>query len=141
MASSLNRVTLIGRLGADPEIRELSEGRSVATLSVVTSDIWADTESGKPRERVEWNRVVVLSAPLIEVAESLHKGSRIYVEGSLRTRKWVDKKNIERYSTEIVLRPLNGMLTPWDAPAPVTAPAPTPRRIRPVKLSSPRPDR
>lgn len=119
MAASVNRATILGHLGADPEIRNLPEGGRVANLSVATSESWTDKESQEKKERTEWHRVSIFSEPLIALAEkALHKGSRVYLEGALQTRKWQDKDGIDRYTTEIILRPFNGSLTLLDAPKP-----------------------
>jgi single-strand DNA-binding protein len=116
MMTSLNRVTLIGRLGSDPDIRYLPEGVRVASFPLATSDQSVENDSGWSREMVEWSRVSLFGEALVSVAERcLHKGSRVYVEGSLQTRRWVDQQNIERYSTEVVVRPFQGTLTLLDA--------------------------
>ena len=118
MGASVNRATILGHLGADPEIRNLPEGGRVANLSVATSESWTDKESQEKKERTEWHRVTIFSEPLIALAEkALHKGSRVYLEGALQTRKWQDKDGIDRYTTEIILRPFNGNMTLLDAPA------------------------
>jgi single-strand DNA-binding protein len=117
MPATVNKATILGNLGSDPEIRDLPDGGRVANLSVATSDKWKDGETGEAREKVEWHRVSIFSKPLIKLAESyLRKGSRVYLEGTLHTRKWTDKDNIDRYTTEIVLRPFSGSLTLLDAP-------------------------
>ena len=100
--SSLNRVQLIGRLGADPESRAMPSGESVVTLRLATSERWTDKRTGEKQERTEWHRVVFFGRIAEVCNEYLHKGDMIYVDGSLRTRKWTDKQHIERYSTEIV---------------------------------------
>lgn len=103
MAGSVNRVTLLGNLGKDPEVRNAGGGK-VANLSVATSESWKDKSSGEKKERVEWHRVVIWG-PLAEVAEKyLRKGSKVYLSGSLQTRKWTDQSGAEKYSTEIVLQ-------------------------------------
>jgi single-strand DNA-binding protein len=117
MPASLNRVQLLGHLGADPEVRNLPEGARVANFSVATSDKWTDKESGEPREKVEWSRICIFSEPLVALAEKyLKKGSRIFIEGSLHTRKY-EKDGSTHYATEVVLRPYSGSLTLLDAPA------------------------
>src|SRR5215471_5472230 len=114
MAGSVNKVTLIGNLGADPEIRSLNSGDRVANLRVATSETWRDRGSGERRERTEWHRVVIFNENLVKVAENyLRKGSKVYLEGTLQTRKWQDQSGQERYSTEIVLQ-FNGHLTMLD---------------------------
>ena len=111
MAGYLNKVMLIGNLGRDPEVRNTQDGGKVVNLSIATSESWADKRSGEKRERTEWHRVVIFSSGLAEVVERyLQKGSKVYVEGSLQTRKWTDQGGQDRYSTEIVLQPFNGTL-------------------------------
>src|SRR5580658_9717756 len=103
MAGSVNKVILIGNLGADPEIRSLSSGDRVANLRLATSETWRDRQSGERRERTEWHRVVVFNENLVKVAENyLKKGSKIYIEGTLQTRKWQDQSGQDKYSTEVV---------------------------------------
>jgi single-strand DNA-binding protein len=115
MAGSVNKVILIGNLGRDPEIRSTQNGGKVANLSVATSETWRDRNSGERRERTEWHRVVVFSEGLIRVIENyLRKGSKVYVEGALQTRKWTDQQGQERYTTEIVLQNFGGTLTMLD---------------------------
>ena len=110
--SSLNRVTLIGNLGADPETRTLTDGGKIVTLSLATSERWKDRASGEVRERTEWHRVVIFNPGLAKLAEQyLQKGSKILVEGKLQTRKWQDQSGADRYSTEIAVTPYNGLLT------------------------------
>lgn len=117
MAGSLNRATLIGNLGRDPEIRSLQSGGRVASLSVATTEKWTDKHTGEKRERTEWHRVVVFSDGLVGVVEKyLAKGDKVYVEGQLQTRKWTDQDGIERYTTEIVLQPYNGQLVLLGSP-------------------------
>ena len=112
MAGSVNKVILIGNLGRDPEIRTMQSGGRVANLSVATSESWRDKASGERKERTEWHRVVVFNENLVRLCESyLRKGSKIYVEGQIETRKWQDQSGQERYSTEIVLRPFRGEIT------------------------------
>ena len=115
MAGSVNKVILIGNLGADPEIRRTQDGRPIANLSIATSESWRDKATGERKEKTEWHRVVIFSEGLCRIAEQyLKKGSKIYVEGQLQTRKWTDKDNIERYSTEVVLQNFRGELTMLD---------------------------
>ena len=115
MAGSLNKVMLIGNLGADPEIRSFQNGGKVANLRIATSETWKDKNTGERQERTEWHTVAIFSEGLIGVVERfLKKGSKVYVEGSLQTRKWQDQNGQDRYSTEVVLRGLNGTLTMLD---------------------------
>ncbi|MGD1876189.1 MAG: single-stranded DNA-binding protein [Kiloniellaceae bacterium] len=115
MAGSVNKVILVGILGRDPEIRSTQDGTKIANLSVATSETWRDRNSGERKERTEWHRVVIFNDKLSEVAEKyLRKGSKIYVEGQLQTRKWTDKEGQERYSTEVVLQRFRGELTMLD---------------------------
>ena len=116
MAGSVNKVILVGNLGRDPEIRSFSSGGRVANLSVATSERWNDRQSGERRERTEWHRVAIFSEPLVNIAERyLRKGSKVYLEGQLETRKWQDQSGQDRYSTEVVLRPYRGELTLLDS--------------------------
>ena len=115
MAGSVNKVILVGNLGADPEIRRTQDGRPIANLRVATSESWRDRSSGERRERTEWHRVVIFSEGLCKIAEQyLRKGSKIYLEGQLQTRKWQDQSGQDRYSTEIVLQGFNSTLTMLD---------------------------
>jgi single-strand DNA-binding protein len=115
MAGSVNKVILIGNLGADPEIRRTQDGRPIANLRVATSDNWRDKTTGERKEKTEWHRVVIFSEPLCRIAEQyLKKGSKIYIEGQLQTRKWQDQSGQERYSTEVVLQGFNSQLTMLD---------------------------
>ena len=112
MSGSLNRVTLIGNLGADPEIRTLNDGGKIASFSIATSERWKDRTSGEVRERTEWHRVVIFAPGLAKLVEQyLQKGSKVLVEGKLQTRKWQDQSGQDRYSTEIAVTPYNGLLT------------------------------
>ena len=112
MAGSVNKVILIGNLGRDPEIRTMQSGGRVAQLSLATSESWKDRNSGERREKTEWHRVVIFNENLVQVAERyLKKGSKIYIEGQIETRKWQDQSGVEKYTTEIVLRPFRGELT------------------------------
>jgi single-strand DNA-binding protein len=113
--SSLNKATLIGNLGADPEVRTLNSGDRVANLRIATSETWKDKSTGERKERSEWHQVVVFNEPLVRLCENyLRKGSKIYLEGQLQTRKWTDANGVEKYSTEIVLRPFNGQIVMLD---------------------------
>jgi single-strand DNA-binding protein len=115
MAGSVNKVILIGNLGADPEIRSLGSGDRVANLRIATSETWRDRNSGERKERTEWHRVVIFNDNLVKVAEQyLRKGSKVYVEGAIQTRKWTDQSGQEKYSTEIVLQKFRGELTMLD---------------------------
>jgi single-strand DNA-binding protein len=115
MAGSVNKVILVGNLGRDPEIRSTQDGTKVANLSLATSETWRDRNSGERRERTEWHRVVIFNDKLCEVAEKyLRKGSKIYIEGQLQTRKWTDKEGQDRYTTEVVLQRFRGELTMLD---------------------------
>jgi single-strand DNA-binding protein len=116
MAGSVNKVILIGNLGADPEIRSMQDGRPVCNLRVATSESWRDKSSGERRERTEWHRVVIFNEGLCRIAEQyLKKGSKVYLEGQLQTRKWEDQQGQERYSTEVVLQGFNSTLTMLDS--------------------------
>ncbi len=115
MAGSLNKVMLIGNLGADPEIRSFQNGGRVANLRIATSETWKDRNTGERQERTEWHNVAIFSEGLVGVVERfLKKGSKIYVEGQLRTRKWQDQSGNDRYTTEVVLQGMNGTLTMLD---------------------------
>jgi single-strand DNA-binding protein len=115
MAGSVNKVILIGNLGADPEIRHTQDGRAIANLRVATSDSWRDKATGERREKTEWHRVVIFNENLAKIAEQyLKKGSKVYLEGSLQTRKWEDQQGQERYTTEVVLQGFNAQLTMLD---------------------------
>lgn len=115
MAGSVNKVILIGNLGADPEIRRTQDGRPIANLRIATSESWRDKNSGERKEKTEWHRVVIFNEGLCKIVEQyLKKGSKVYLEGALQTRKWTDKDNIERYSTEVVLQGFNSSLTMLD---------------------------
>ena len=118
MAGSVNKVILVGNLGADPEIRSLNSGDRVANLRVATSETWRDRATGERKEKTEWHRVVVFNDNLVKVAEQyLRKGSKIYIEGSIQTRKWADQSGQEKFSTEIVLQKFRGELTMLDGRA------------------------
>jgi single-strand DNA-binding protein len=118
MAGSVNKVILVGNLGRDPEIRSSQDGTRVANLSVATSESWRDKASGERKERTEWHRVAIFNEKLVEIAEKyLRKGSKIYVEGALQTRKWTDQSGQEKYTTEVVLQRFRGELTMLDGRA------------------------
>ena len=117
MAGSLNKVMLIGNLGQDPEVRSFQNGGKVCNLRIATSEQWKDRNTGERQERTEWHTVSIFSEGLVSVAERfLRKGSKVYVEGQLQTRKWQDQNGQDRYSTEVVLRGFNGTLTMLDGP-------------------------
>jgi single-strand DNA-binding protein len=115
MAGSVNKVILIGNLGADPEIRRTQDGRPVANLRLATSESWRDKTSGERKEKTEWHRVVIFNENLCRIAEQyLKKGSKVFIEGQLQTRKWQDQSGQDRYSTEVVLQGFRGELTLLD---------------------------
>ena len=112
MAGSVNKVILIGNLGADPEIKSFQNGGKIANIRIATSEQWKDRMTGERKERTEWHSVAIFSEPLAKIAEQyLRKGSTVYIEGQLETRKWQDQSGADRYSTEVVLRPYSGTLT------------------------------
>ena len=115
MAGSVNKVILVGNLGKDPEVRRMTSGEPVVNLSIATSESWRDKASGERKEKTEWHRVVIFNKNLADVAEKyLRKGSKVYLEGQLQTRKWTDKDGGEKYSTEVVLQNFRGELTMLD---------------------------
>jgi single-strand DNA-binding protein len=115
MAGSVNKVILVGNLGKDPEVRTTQDGQKIVNLTLATSDTWNDRQSGERKERTEWHRVVIFNDRVGDVAERfLRKGSKIYVEGSLQTRKWTDQSGQERYTTEVVIGRFKGELTMLD---------------------------
>ena len=112
MAGSVNKVILVGNLGKDPEVRHTQDGKPIVSLSIATSESWRDKSSGERKEKTEWHRVVIFNENLAKIAEQyLKKGSTVYIEGALQTRKYTDKDGVEKYSTEIVLQNFNGTLT------------------------------
>jgi single-strand DNA-binding protein len=116
MAGSVNKVILVGNLGRDPEIRTTQDGKEIANITLATSESWKDRNTGERREKTEWHRIVVFNDGLIGVIKNyLHKGSKIYVEGSLQTRKWTDQSGVEKYSTEVVLQGFGSALTMLDS--------------------------
>lgn len=116
MAGSVNKVILVGNLGRDPEVRAMQSGDKVVNLSIATSESWKDKATGEKKERTEWHRVVVFNQGIATVCERyLKKGAKVYIEGQLETRKWTDKDGVEKYSTEVVLRPFRGELTMLDS--------------------------
>ena len=115
MAGSVNKVILVGNLGKDPEVRRMQSGDAVVNFSLATSESWRDKSSGERKEKTEWHRVVIFNKNLAEVAEKyLRKGSKVYIEGALQTRKWTDKDGNEKYSTEVVIQNFRGELTMLD---------------------------
>ena len=118
MAGSVNKVILVGNLGRDPETRQTQDGKPIANMSVATGETWKDRQTGERRERTEWHRVVIFDERLAEVAQKyLRKGSKVYLEGQLQTRKWTDQSGQERYTTEVVLQRFRGVLTMLDTRA------------------------
>jgi len=116
MAGSVNKVILIGNVGADPEIRRMNSGDQVATLRIATSDTWRDRNTGERRERTEWHSVVIFNENLVKVVEQyVKKGAKLYIEGQLQTRKWQDQNGLDRYTTEIVLQKYRGELQMLDS--------------------------
>ena len=116
MAGSVNKVILVGNLGRDPETRHTQDGRPICNMSVATSESWKDRQTGERRERTEWHRVVIFDERVAEVAQNyLRKGSKVYLEGQLQTRKWTDQSGQERYTTEVVLQRFRGVLTMLDS--------------------------
>ena len=115
MAGSVNKVILVGNLGKDPEIRRTQDGRPIANLSVATSESWRDKATGERKEKTEWHRVVIFNEGLCKIAEQyLKKGTKVYIEGQLQTRKWTDQSGVEKYSTEVVLQGFSSALTMLD---------------------------
>jgi single-strand DNA-binding protein len=116
--ASVNKIILVGNLGKDPEIRSMNSGDRIANLTVATSETWRDKASGERKEKTEWHRVVIFNDNLVKVAENfLRKGSKVYLEGSLQTRKWTDQTGVEKFSTEIVLQKFRGELVMLDGKA------------------------
>src|SRR3954469_10845586 len=116
MAGSVNKVILVGNLGKDPEVRRMQDGRPVVNMSVATSESWRDKATGERKEKTEWHRVVVCNEGLAKIAEQyLKKGSKVYLEGQLQTRKWTDQQGVEKYTTEVVLGRFRGELTMLDS--------------------------
>jgi single-strand DNA-binding protein len=115
MAGSVNKVIIVGNLGRDPEVRTFQNGGKVVNLNIATSETWRDKASGERKERTEWHRVSILNENLAKIAEQyLKKGSKVYIEGQLETRKWQDQAGVEKFTTEVVLRPFRGELTLLD---------------------------
>lgn len=116
MAGSVNKVILVGNLGRDPEVRATQDGREIVNLAIATSESWKDRHTGERKEKTEWHRVVIFNENLARIAaEYLRKGSKVYLEGQLQTRKWTDKDGVEKFSTEIVLQNFGGTLTLLDS--------------------------
>lgn len=116
MAGSINKVILVGNLGRDPEVRAMQDGREVVNLALATSESWKDRNTGERKEKTEWHRVAIFNEGLVNVAKNyLSKGSKVYIEGQLQTRKWTDQSGQERYTTEVVLQGYNGNLTMLDS--------------------------
>jgi single-strand DNA-binding protein len=116
MAGSVNKVILIGNLGRDPEVRNSSDGAKIVSLSVATSESWKDKNTGERKDRTEWHRVVIFNERLAEISEKyLRKGSKIYVEGQLQTRKWTDNNGVDKYTTEVVVPRFRGEITLMDS--------------------------
>ena len=112
MAGSVNKVILVGNLGKDPEVRHTQDGKAIVNLRIATSENWRDKATGERKEKTEWHNVVIFSEGLVKIAEQyLKKGSTVYIEGQLQTRKWTDKEGVERYSTDVVLQNFNSTLT------------------------------
>lgn len=117
MAGSVNKCIIIGNLGRDPEVRSFANGGKVANLNVATSETWKDKNTGERKEKTEWHTVAIFQEGLVRIAEQyLKKGSKVYIEGALQTRKWQDQSGADKYSTEIVLQGFGGVLTMLDAP-------------------------
>jgi single-strand DNA-binding protein len=116
MAGSVNKVILVGNVGKDPEIRSMPSGQKLANFSIATSENWRDKNTGEKKEKTEWHRIVIFNENLVKIVEQyVKKGAKLYIEGQLQTRKWTDKDNIEKYSTEVVLQGFNGTLTMLDS--------------------------
>ncbi len=114
---SVNKVIILGNVGQDPELRATVEGKEIATLSIATSEVWNDKETKERKEKTEWHRVVIFSQGLVNIVKKyVKKGSKLYIEGQIQTRKWTDNKGIDRYSTEIILQNYNSVLQLLDSP-------------------------
>ena len=111
MAGSINKVILVGNIGQDPQVRTMQSGQKVVSISLATSDRWRDRQSGEQKEQTEWHRIVIFSPNLVEVAERmLQKGTKLYIEGALRTRKWQNQQGVDTYTTEVVLNQFSGTM-------------------------------
>ncbi len=133
MAGSINKVILVGNIGQDPQVRTMQSGQKVVSFSLATSDRWRDRQSGEQKEQTEWHRIVIFSPNLVEVAERmLQKGTKLYIEGALRTRKWQNQQGVDTYTTEVVLNQFSGTMVilsgakAVDSMSSGTAPAPAP---------------
>ena len=116
MANSINKVTLIGNVGRDPEIRTTQDGKEIASITLATSESWKDRASGERKERTEWHRIVIFADGLVNIIKNyVKKGSKLYIEGALQTRKWIDNAGVERYTTEVVLQNFNSALLMLDS--------------------------
>jgi single-strand DNA-binding protein len=134
MAGSINKVILVGNIGQDPQVRTMQSGQKVVSFSLATSDRWRDRQSGEQKEQTEWHRIVIFSPNLVEVAERmLQKGTKLYIEGTLRTRKWQNQQGVDTYTTEVVLNQFSGTMVilsgakavdSMSGSAPAAAPAP-----------------
>jgi single-strand DNA-binding protein len=134
MSGSVNKVILIGNVGKDPEIRRTQDGKAICNLSVATSESWRDKATGERKEKTEWHRVVIFNENLSKIAEQyVKKGSKVYLEGQLQTRKWTDKDGVEKYSTEVVLQGFGGTLTLLDSPK-AEKPQPTTSKMQPRSM-------
>ena len=128
MSGSVNKVILVGNLGKNPEIRAMQNGKEVATLSIATSESWKDKQTGERKEKTEWHRVVIFNENIVNLAKQyLHKGSKVYVEGQLATRKWTDKNGVDCYTTEIVIQGFHGTLTMLGKPQSANAGSESPQ--------------
>jgi len=111
MAGSINKVILVGNIGQEPQVRPMQSGQKVVSFSLATSDRWRDRQSGEQKEQTEWHRIVIFAPNLVEIAERmLQKGTKLYIEGSLRTRKWQNQQGIDSYTTEVILNPYSGQM-------------------------------
>ena len=134
MAGSINKVILVGNIGQDPQVRTMQSGQKVVSFSLATSDRWRDRQSGEQKEQTEWHRIVIFSPNLVEVAERmLQKGTKLYIEGTLRTRKWQNQQGVDTYTTEVVLNQFSGTMVilsgakavdSMSGPVPAATPAP-----------------
>ena len=134
MAGSINKVILVGNIGQDPQVRTMQSGQKVVSFSLATSDRWRDRQSGEQKEQTDWHRIVIFSPNVVEVAERmLQKGTKLYIEGTLRTRKWQNQQGVDTYTTEVVLNQFNGTMVilsgakavdSMSGSAPAAAPAP-----------------
>ena len=141
MAGSINKVILVGNIGQDPQVRTMQSGQKVVSFSLATSDRWRDRQSGEQKEQTEWHRVVIFSPNLVEVAERmLQKGTKLYIEGTLRTRKWQNQQGVDTYTTEVVLNQFNGTMVILSGAKAVdsmsgSAPAATPAPAEEISIS------